>query len=303
MCNIARMYSVKAVSQATGISPETLRAWERRYAAVSPMREANGRRTYSQSDVARLRKLKQLSDLGHSISRLARLSQADLDDLCGQSDRSHFPAGTGGLVNRLLTATDRADEAACDEVLAQAMCVLPPRRLVCEVLGPVLVEAGERWHAGSLSIAQEHLLSTRVRRLLMSLINTYRSDSQAKRVVFATHSGEAHTIGSLFAAYIAASLGTRATYLDCHIPPSDLDALARSMKAQAVAISMVDTSDIDAALNQLIDQCRLARGDYDVWTGGACAAQLAAERRLPESCIHLSSVDQLEAWLTLPAAS
>ena len=33
------MYSIKAVAQATGLTVETLRAWERRYAVVTPVRD------------------------------------------------------------------------------------------------------------------------------------------------------------------------------------------------------------------------------------------------------------------------
>ncbi len=297
------MYSVKAVSKATGISPETLRAWERRYGAVKPVREANGRRAYSHDDVTRLRQLKTLSELGHAISRLASLTQPELDALCAENSTPPRGAGTGDLVNRLLIATTNADDAACDEVLAQAMCVLPPRRLVGEVLSPALVEAGERWHAGELSIGQEHLLSTRIRRLLMSLINTYQCSSSPHRVIFATHSGEMHTFGSLFAAYIAASLGTRAIYLDYHLPSIELDRLAREMEAHAVALSLVNTNNEAQAIDQVEQLSTLANGDYEIWTGGACAAKLAAEGRLPAVCRHVGSLDELEACLTLPAAS
>ena len=296
------MYSVKAVSLATGISPETLRAWERRYGAVKPVREPNGRRAYAHEDVERLRKLKKLSELGHAISRLAPLSQQELDDLCSELDSEISANGTAKMVERLLDATERFDEAACDEVLAQAICVLPPKKLVAELLSPALVQAGTRWHAGELSIGQEHLLSTRIRRLIMSLLNSYRNRNDSRPVIFATHSGEMHTFGSLFAAYIAASLGVRTTYLDHHLPPIELDELARKLKARAVALSLVDQRSKDEALAQLSTLCELAKGDYGVWTGGVCAAELQAERRLPGSCKHLNNIDEFEAWLTLPAA-
>src|SRR6187401_688956 len=52
------LYPIRAVSRLTGIGIDTLRAWERRYRAVEPVRDRRGR-MYSDEDVARLRLLNQ----------------------------------------------------------------------------------------------------------------------------------------------------------------------------------------------------------------------------------------------------
>ena len=81
-------FSIKAVAQATGLTVETLRAWERRYEVVQPNRDGSGRRTYSATDVARLRLLRTATELGHTISRLAQLSDEDLAKLVNDSGAS-----------------------------------------------------------------------------------------------------------------------------------------------------------------------------------------------------------------------
>ena len=58
------MYSIKAVSQATGLTVETLRAWERRYRVVVPRRDDMGRRVYGPDDVLRLRRLQRWGAIG-----------------------------------------------------------------------------------------------------------------------------------------------------------------------------------------------------------------------------------------------
>ena len=75
-------YRIGAVSRMTGISPDALRIWERRYAAVSPQRSPGGGRLYSSQDVARLRLMKQLVDAGDAIGEVANL---DLDTLQGRT--------------------------------------------------------------------------------------------------------------------------------------------------------------------------------------------------------------------------
>ena len=71
-------YRIGAVSRLTGISPDTLRIWERRYAAVTPQRSAGGGRLYRGEDIARLKLMKQLVDAGDSIGTVATLGREEL---------------------------------------------------------------------------------------------------------------------------------------------------------------------------------------------------------------------------------
>jgi len=88
-------YRIGAVSRLTGISPDALRIWERRYAAVTPQRSSGGGRLYSSEDVARLRLMKQLVDAGDAIGAVANL---DLDALQGRAtEAQHLPSAPGLL--------------------------------------------------------------------------------------------------------------------------------------------------------------------------------------------------------------
>src|SRR3954451_2185665 len=72
------LYPIRAVSRMTGLSLDTLRAWERRYEAVVPARNDRGR-VYSEADVARLKRLDELVKHGHAIGTTAASSDAELD--------------------------------------------------------------------------------------------------------------------------------------------------------------------------------------------------------------------------------
>ena len=73
-------YPIRAVSKLTGISIDTLRAWERRYAAVVPERSERGRQ-YSQEQIQRLVLLHSLVERGHAIGQIASLPKQALRDL------------------------------------------------------------------------------------------------------------------------------------------------------------------------------------------------------------------------------
>jgi len=71
-------YTIGVVVRRTNIHPETLRVWERRYELIVPGRSETGRRLYSEGDIRKLQLVKQLTELGHGVSSLAKLSSDEL---------------------------------------------------------------------------------------------------------------------------------------------------------------------------------------------------------------------------------
>ena len=73
-------YAIGVVARRTQTNPETIRVWERRYELIVPGRSETGRRLYSENDIAKLTLVKRLTELGHSVSSLAKLSTDELRD-------------------------------------------------------------------------------------------------------------------------------------------------------------------------------------------------------------------------------
>jgi len=71
-------YRIGTVSKLTGISPDTLRIWERRYEVVTPQRSSGGGRLYATDDIARLKLIRRLVDQGDAIGVVAGLSHDEL---------------------------------------------------------------------------------------------------------------------------------------------------------------------------------------------------------------------------------
>ena len=66
------LYRIGAVAKRTGISPECLRAWERRY-GLEPAERAGKTRFYDSDQIERLTTIKALLDQGHPISQVIHL--------------------------------------------------------------------------------------------------------------------------------------------------------------------------------------------------------------------------------------
>src|SRR6478752_321916 len=191
MKKASNTYPIRAVSLMTGVSIDTLRAWERRYGAVAPVRDDRGR-VYSDDDVRRIALLRDAVQSGHAIGRVANMTTAQLEELSAAASANVMPARTAARslpvtvnIDRIIAALERFDAAAVEADLGRAAAMLRPPELLRDVLVPVLTEVGERWHRGHARIAHEHMLSASVRNVLGSLLRVHLRDGVPDKMLFA----------------------------------------------------------------------------------------------------------------------
>ena len=262
-------YRIGLVSRLTGISAHQLRIWERRYQTVTPKRSGGGDRLYSDSDVSRLRALKRLSDRGHSIGQVARLSESELSELL-QGAPDALPAAEDSRLGhkvgqQFLERIEQMDLLGAERTLGRACVAFEPPTLMADVILPALREVGRRWETGEFSVAQEHAASSVLRTQLGSLMRLYTPDVGAKVVVCATLASELHELGALAAGLCAASRGWRVIYLGPNLPTREIVRTVATTRAELLLISCVLqqpdlTSELATLRDQLPDRVRIIVG-------------------------------------------
>ena len=273
-------YPIRAVSKLTGLSIDTLRAWERRHRAVTPVRDDRGR-MYTEADIARLRLLRGAVEHGHSIGRLAALSDAELRHLAATAGAGAAPkiasARRTPLDTAALTAAlQKYDTAGIDLQISRLAAVLPPLELLRDVLMPVLAQVGDDWHRGPARIAHEHLMSSTMRNILGSFLRLYARSGVSTRLLFATLAGERHEIGTLGAAMLAASSGLGVAYLGPDLPAREIVESVRPAGAQVLVVGLTATSARKATERELRTIVRDLPKEVELWAGGRGAARHAA---------------------------
>src|SRR6185369_2194498 len=178
-------FPVRTVARMTGLSADLIRAWEKRYGVVTPVRGPRGSRVYSAADVAHLRLLARVVASGRAIGDVARLDGEALEGLLRDSRGSAATGRAATLLGRLVDALEQFDVVHLDRQLADALLALGVRDFVRDVAAPLLVEVGERQADGRLTIADEHLVSGIMRNLLSALVRM-RAVGTGPAIVLAT---------------------------------------------------------------------------------------------------------------------
>ena len=273
-------YPIRAVSKLTGIGIDTLRAWERRYGAVTPVRDDRGR-MYTDADIARLRLLRGAVEHGHSIGRLAGLTDTALRRLGATADANTASAVAStqrtSLDTAALTAAlQKYDATAIDQQISRLAAVLPPLELLRDVLMPVLVQVGDEWHRGPTRIAHEHLISSTMRNILGSFLRLYAGPDVSTRLLFATVAGERHEMATLGAAMLAASSGLGVAYLGPDLPAGEIVESVKPAGAQVLVLGLTTTSAGKTRKRELRTIVRDLPKHVELWAGGRGAERHAA---------------------------
>lgn len=222
-------YNIKSVAQQTGIAATTLRAWERRYGALKPMRSEGNYRLYSDRQVAELRWLKDLVGGGMSISRAVLALTKSRESEAAPLSEEEWQT----LRARLRAALINLDEGAASRVLAQAH----PLEGVCVgLIAPVLTEIGQDWHDGKIGIATEHFASQFLMGHLFSVFNSL-PNMDGKLVIAGCAPKELHQIGSLMLAVLLRSEGVNVRYFGSDVPLEEWNRMIYTQRPEVVALS------------------------------------------------------------------
>lgn len=275
-------HPIQVVSKRTGLSPDVIRVWEKRYGAVEPTRSATNRRLYTDEQIERLVLLRRATLMGRSISSVAGLETGRLRQLIEEDERAAARApqpgsawietDRGGHVDACLGAVEDFDPHRLRGCLRRATLGLGAAAMMDQVLLPLLRTIGERWTNGTLAIAHEHMASGIIRALLESMRDAQEMSFPGAVIVVATPAGERHEMGALMVSAVAAAEGWQVVHLGPDVPAAEIARAAVRRGARAVAVSVV----YPQSRERVADELRTLGGSLPpgvrVLVGGAAAA-------------------------------
>ena len=258
----AAQLRIGELARRTGVATELLRAWERRYGLLTPDRTESGYRLYSDDDVHRVRRMRELLATGLSAAEAARQAVSE-----PPAPAELAPAAASMELRYALERLDDADaHAAFDRLLADYSA----DAVLSGVVLPLLRELGTGWERGEISVAQEHFASNLLRGRLLGLARGWDRGA-GPRAVLACPPGERHDLGLVIFGLALRELGWRITFLGADTPPDTLDETVRRLQPQALVLAVTD----GARLPGVAETASRLRGvDTAIWIGGAGAGEV-----------------------------
>jgi DNA-binding transcriptional MerR regulator len=218
------------LSRRVGVSPELLRAWENRYGLLRPTRSPGGFRLYSTADEERIARMRAYQNQGLSAAEAARLAL--------QASPEEYDASRGVVLDGrpLAVALDQFNEQGAHEAFDRALGALTVEALLRDLVIPYLRELGERWEAGTASVAQEHFASNFLRGRLLGLARGW-GQGVGPLAILACAPGELHDLPLIAFGLALRGHGWRIAYLGPDTPLGTLADTARTLEPELVVVS------------------------------------------------------------------
>jgi len=243
------------LSRRSGVSPELLRAWERRYGLLRPARSPGGLRLYSPGDLERVRRMQDHMAQGLAAREAAAL--AARAEVAGERAAAFDPRSARAALAGVM---DGFDEPGAQTVIDDLLAMTTVDTLLSEVVVPYLHELGERWESGEMSVAQEHFASNVLRGRLLGLARGWGRGS-GRRALLACPAGERHDLGLIAFGLALRERGWRIDYLGGDMPAESIAEAAGAVEPALLVLAAVAPDrlwPLDPVLGDVARRHRLA---------------------------------------------
>lgn len=309
-------YNIQIVSNLTGLSVHTLRAWEKRYQAIIPERTDNGRRVYSEKEIEKLQLLQKLCSIGHSISHIANKTTLELRNMLsthGISDEVEFnsynvstsPEQTEKTLRNLMLALEANKPEILSHEFYNLKMTMSPKDLALDIVAPLLRKVGQKVAHGELTVAQEHVISSIMKFHLGKFI--YRGFEEKKEpaqtIMLTTPEAEYHEFGIILAALLCSYHKKSFFYLGPNMPAKALAQAIDAIGSKEVLVgTTMHTYDGNRAqLTQYFEEVlSFTPSDVNIIAGGDGIFDSGRLQFRP-NFTYFSSLDELDKYLAQKA--
>jgi len=260
--------NISAVEREAGLSKDVLRMWERRYGFPKPLRDDNGERRYSVAEVAKLRAIKRLMDVGLRPGKIIHHSLEELNALAEGRITTRREQAAPAVEAEILALLSRHDAAALQNSLANLLMRQGLQRFVLETLTSLNHAVGDAWMRGELAVFEEHLYTEQLQVALRTGINAFPRQVGLPRVLLTTFPGEQHGMGLLMVEALLVPEGAQCISLGVQTPIEDIRRAALAHDVHVVALSFSGAFPVRQAGDGLASLRRQLPPKIAVWAGG-----------------------------------
>jgi DNA-binding transcriptional MerR regulator/methylmalonyl-CoA mutase cobalamin-binding subunit len=291
------LLNISAVEREAGLSKDVLRMWERRYGFPKPHRDENGERQYTVTEIAKLRAIKRLMDIGMRPGKIIALSQDELNAMADARAGARHELAAPVLEREILAMLKTHDVTGLQNTLANLLMRQGLQKFVQDTITPLNRAVGEAWMRGELQVFEEHSYSEQLQAALRTAINTFPRQTGVPRVLLTTFPNEQHGLGLLMVEAMLVPEGVQCISLGPQTPLEDIRRAALAHSAHIVALSFSAAFPLRQATDGLATLRRQIPAAVHIWAGGEMTRRV--RKTLPGVVLLpdlAASVSALKSW-------
>lgn len=247
------LFPIREVSRLTGVNPVTLRAWERRYGLIEPVRTESGHRLYSMTDIERVRSIVEWIDRGVAVSKISKIlaRTEPLKSLAHIISDDLVAADYQQWQDQVQRAVSAFDDVELDRVYSQIFASYPLPVVFQDILLPLWrrqLQHREEFGQTSEWLFLDGFLRTRVLGRIMVL-----RKPQPRKIIVSALAGQCRELELLVAALFLSGSDIGVRVLTTGQPFDELTLVCEKIKPQALVLfsNHAPTPELPRRLNRL----------------------------------------------------
>ena len=270
-------YNMKVVSTMVGILPGTIRAWERRYQMIAPIRNEAGHRLYSDNHVRILKWLIQKVNDGFTISQAVSLLEQESNHVT-QPLNPQLENRVTQLQQSILEAFLRFDERSAQRFMNEAFTIYTMDKVFIDILAPLLLKVGQQWEEGKITTAHEHFATAILRSRIGAVMHSYPHNGILPKVVAVCGPGEWHELGLLIFTLYMRRKGYEVIYLGPSIKENDLEVVIQTVNPRFLFLSCTMQNNLPQTL-KLTNSLEKTFANLVVGLGGYAIDSMSSDEK------------------------
>lgn len=290
-------YNIKAVSTMLGIQPGTLRAWERRYSIIDPVRNEVGHRLYTEEHISVLKWLMNKINKGFTIGQAVGLLERDeIIERVQEDQPSHNYIET--LRKDLLGALLSFNEYESNQFLDRAFSIFTVEKVVVDILGDILVNVEDMLKSKQITTAHEHFVSSYIRTKIGNILHSLSVEGILPKVVCVCAPNEQNELGLLMFTLFLKRKGFETVFLGGGIPKEDLFIVLKEIEPKYLFLSCTVEENLSGAFRVANEIQKYFNDEIKVGIGGDSTERLSKSTRMKyQGLLVGNSVEEWFSWL------
>ncbi|MED3725161.1 MerR family transcriptional regulator [Priestia filamentosa] len=286
-------YNIKAISQLVGVQPGTLRAWERRYNIVDPVRNDSGHRLYTDRDLKTIKWLTDKVNSGFTISQAVSLLEKEAVFSIEEEDTA---TTTSKIKEDLLRALLSFQETRAQQLMDQAFSLYSIEKVVIDILGSLLISIGDLWEKGKITSAHEHYASQLIKTRIGIILYSFPSPPIMPRAIAVCGPNERHEVGLLIFTLFLKMKGFEVIYLGSSVDNQDVKIVVGEVQPFLLFMSCTMKENQEETI-ALVKEVNREFPSLSIGLGGAAFSSVEDESIL--SFIVGDSKQEWERWINI----
>ncbi|WP_248484382.1 MerR family transcriptional regulator [Pseudomonas sp. CYM-20-01] len=231
-----KLFPIREVSRMTGVNPVTLRAWERRYGLIQPVRTESGHRLYSKADITTVNRILDWIERGVAVSKVGKiLARDDQQALAVRAEQDSLEGGDWAQWQaQMMQAVSAFDDRRLEHQYASVLATYPLSVAFEDILMPLWHELLR--HQGRFGQASEWLFFDNFLRVRALQRLQLACAEPLSRVLLAAIPGECRKLELLVAALLMSRENLAVKVLAVGQPLDELTLICEKTHPQALIV-------------------------------------------------------------------